>query len=362
MSVPQLHPILARLIERSVDEFLITLQDTAVVPPIHISYSLATKMENTLRCAWAPSTLSKYHTAVHRYISFCVAEGIPPAFRLPAPEATLCAFVANNAGRIAGATIRNDVSALKAWHVLNKYPWHGATHLKYTLRGADRLTPESSTRPLRPPISREMLLALHVHLDPTVALDACTAAVANTAFWSQCRLGEILSPRAKSYNPTMNPMAYHLKPSTTPAGSRILHLPNTKTRGKRGDNVYLCRQLDKTDPISALANHFSVNNITNDLPLFCYETGRNKHMALTKRKLLTRCNEIWIPLGYPAVSGHCFRIGGTTELLLCNIPTDVVKVLGRWSSDAFLTYWRSLELLAPLYIEQLRALPTAPSG
>jgi hypothetical protein len=37
--------------------------------------------------------------------------------------------------------------------------------------------------------------------------------------------------------------------------------------------------------------------------------------------------------------------------------------LGRWSSDAFLRYWRSLELLAPLHIENLEhcMLVTPPS-
>ena len=64
-------------------------------------------------------------------------------------------------------------------------------------------------------------------------------------------------------------------------------------------------------------------------------------------------DEIWGSAGYPRLTGHSFRIGGTTELLLNGVPTDVVKAMGRWSSDAFLRYWRSLEELAPQYVENL---------
>ncbi|KAF9223513.1 hypothetical protein BS17DRAFT_705800, partial [Gyrodon lividus] len=46
-------------------------------------------------------------------------------------------------------------------------------------------------------------------------------------------------------------------------------------------------------------------------------------------------------------------IGGTTEFLLASVPPDVIKALGCWSSDTFLHYWHSLELLAPLHVENL---------
>jgi hypothetical protein len=74
---------------------------------------------------------------------------------------------------------------------------------------------------------------------------------------------------------------------------------------------------------------------------------------LTKKLFLDRCNSIWSTYGYPRTTGHCFRIGGTTELLILGTPPDVVKVTGRWSSDSFLRYWRSLEEIAPLHIRNV---------
>jgi hypothetical protein len=89
-----------------------------------------------------------------------------------------------------------------------------------------------------------------------------------------------------------------------------------------------------------------------DLPILSYEM-QNGQLCLTKYKFLQQCNEIWVQNGLPAMTGHSFRIGGTTELLVAGMPPDVVKMMGRWSSDEFLSYWRSLERIAPLHTEFL---------
>jgi hypothetical protein len=51
-------------------------------------------------------------------------------------------------------------------------------------------------------------------------------------------------------------------------------------------------------------------------------------ICLTRRKFLQRCNEIWTMRNLPRSTGHEFRIGGTTHLLLSGLPPDVVKALG----------------------------------
>ncbi|KAF9228530.1 hypothetical protein BS17DRAFT_643891, partial [Gyrodon lividus] len=106
------------------------------------------------------------------------------------------------------------------------------------------------------------------------------------------------------------------------------------------------------DPIATINNHLNINKIPPNLPLFSYLSTRGWR-CLTKKKLLARCNSIWLPAGIPAITGHSFHIGGTTELLLARVTPDVIKALGHWSSDAFLHYWCSLELLAPLHMENL---------
>ena len=52
--------------------------------------------------------------------------------------------------------------------------------------------------------------------------------------------------------------------------------------------------------------------------------------------------------------GHSIRIGATLEYLLRDTPFDIVKTMGRWSSDAFFIYLRKhAQILAP----HIQAIP-----
>jgi len=55
------------------------------------------------------------------------------------------------------------------------------------------------------------------------------------------------------------------------------------------------------------------------------------------------CNNVWASYGWPTITGHPFRIGGTTSLLVSGVNPSVVKKMGRWSSDAYLRYWRTIK-------------------
>ena len=127
-----------------------------------------------------------------------------------------------------------------------------------------------------------------------------------------------------------------------------LHLPFTKMKGHRGKTIYLCPQFGCSNPDLALSNHLLTIEVPPELPLFSYHS-MNGFVALTSWKLITRCNTIWCKHRLPSCSGHSFRICGITKLLLSNIPPHIGKLLGRWSSDAFLCYWHNLEHIAAIH-------------
>ncbi|KIJ35131.1 hypothetical protein M422DRAFT_181207, partial [Sphaerobolus stellatus SS14] len=79
---------------------------------------------------------------------------------------------------------------------------------------------------------------------------------------------------------------------------------------------------------------------------------------LTKCAFLTGYNSIWTSCGFPRYTRHSFRIGGTTELHSSGVHPGVVKALGRWSSDAFLFYWRSIHDIASIHIADLADPPS----
>ena len=59
------------------------------------------------------------------------------------------------------------------------------------------------------------------------------------------------------------------------------------------------------------------------------------------------------------MQGHGIRIRSTLEYLLRGVPFDVMKVKGRWSSDAFTLYLRKhAQILVP-YIQAVPAVHDA---
>ncbi|KAG0692929.1 hypothetical protein DFH29DRAFT_985628 [Suillus ampliporus] len=298
--------------------------------------------------AWKLKTLECYQGGMNRFLAFCSSNNIPLSF--PSPEWPICAFAAHRAGSCSGSAIANDVAGLHAWHIANGFPWLGGTCLKYVLHSAVRLTPDSSKRPPRPPVTSEMLNSLHSSLDASVSLRACILACANSVFWGQGRLGEFLSTSQAHFSPKLFPTPACLR-STSSGKSLMCRLPWTKVSKEKGEDVFLGRQLGPSDPISSLLAHLAASPDILVSPasshLFAYSRGAGGRLvSLTKRKFLLVCNSVWAAQGLPHISGHCFHIGGTIELLLHNVPPHIVKVMGRWSSDSFLCYWHNLEHIA----------------
>ena len=311
-------------------------------------------VNQAIQSGWANSTIKRYSGAIKHYIRFCEVESIPENLRFPADEFVLCAFAASSIGRHTRSTPSNRLSALKAWHIAHNIDWKGSSRLRYVLNGVHNRAPGHSKRPLRPPVNAKMISQLLEHLDPDSSLDVAVAACATTAFWGQCWLGELLPPSSKAPLLSLVPVRSSFSKSPRNPQSFILRLPHTKTHS-RGQDVVLVSQRLPYDPISLLRRHFLLNDMPNDAHIFSY-TSTDHFVALTKPVFLQRCNEIWGTLGYPRTTGHCFRIGGTTELLIAGTPPDIVKATGRWSSDSFLRYWRSLDDIAPQHIRHLHLL------
>ena len=299
--------------------------------------------------SWARSTVKRYSGTIKQFILFCDAERIPEHLRFPADEFVLCAFAASSLGKHARTT---RLSALKAWHIAHNMEWKGSSRLRFVLNGIHNLSPSSSRQPLRPPINAKMLSQLVENLDLNSHFDAVVAACAVTAFWGQCRLGELLPTSLVSPFTTTFPTRSGLRRSPRNHQSYLLHLPQTKT-SRHGEDIVLVSQHFPINPISLLNNAIQVNAIPGDGHIFSYRSTEGLS-PLTKPLFLRRCNEIWSALGYPHTTGHCFRIGGTTELLIAGTAPDVVKATGRWSSESFLRYWRSLDDIAPLHIRNIR--------
>ncbi|KAJ7781951.1 hypothetical protein DFH07DRAFT_865048 [Mycena maculata] len=299
------------------------------MPPSNLS------MHNVIWNAWAPATLDKYDNSLAHFLSYCDKMEVPTSFRLPASEFLLCTFSASFAGSLASSTIENKLNRVCAWHIINNVEYKGSLRLNYVMKGIGNLAPDAL--PPRPPITLDMLRLLYNHLDLSSPFDAAVFCAAVVAFWCQCRLGELFSMTKRSFNPKLIPSVSDLAPPCTAAGSRLLCLPCTKTKQTWGESTFLSKQKGFSDPVDAVDHHLSANQLQASDPLFSYCTA----------------NGVWGSFALPRSTRHCFRIGGTTELLLVGVPPDIVKMMGRWSSDSFLRYWHSLHCIAPLHSKLL---------
>jgi hypothetical protein len=178
-----------------------------------------------------------------------------------------------------------------------------------------------------------------------VSIDTCTALA---RFFAAARLGEFTVPNLGAFNG-----AVHVKPSDVRIEldrnglrSTVFHIPKTKT-SPNGEDVSWSRQSGDTDPEAALAHHLALNKPPEDAHLFSY-LKNSRYRPLTKTEFIRTVAAAARRAGLEPRQGHGIRIGATLEYLLRGTPFEVMKVKGRWASDAFLVYLtKHAQILAP---------------
>lgn len=216
------------------------------------------------------------------------------------------------------------------------------------LKAAAALAPPRCKKSPREPYTTEIISTIRDNLNLKSPLHAAVFACLTTAFYATARTSELTIPNLKAFNP-----AAHIKPTDVRTvrdrpGNEVtnFHLPRSKS-APLGEDIHWAKQIGPSDPLAAFNNHFSINSPPQNGPLFAYRHGKG-HKPLTKTKFLDTLSLTLKTAGHAPMNGHGIRIGSTLEYLLRNIPFDVVKVKGRWASDAFLTYLRRhAQILAP---------------
>lgn len=317
--------------------------------PLPLSDIDLLRISNVLLAGWAEGTIEVYGSGLLSYHVYCDTKNIPEHQRAPASPVLMTAYLSTLAGFYAGSTVSNYMSGVKAWHTLHGIPWSmNAAEMKTLLKAADTLTPPSSKRKPRPPYTVEIMAKLRPHLDLSLPFDASCWSCLTTLFWSTSRAGEFTVKNLQSFNPTLNIARSAVSNITDRNGLEQTNfkLPRTKS-SLHGEDTYWARQNGPTDPESALANHFAVNDPPLDGPLFAYRY-RNGHRPLTKPAFVTRLTAAFKAANLDWHQVHGIRIGSTLEYLLRGIPLEVMKSKGRWASDAFTLYLRNhAEIMAP---------------
>ena len=170
------------------------------------------------------------------------------------------------------------------------------------LKGANRLTPDSSKQKKRQPYTPTLITKVREKL---------------------------------AFDPTQHvtPANLHMEKNQSNMEVTVLHIPKTKAA-----------------PLQALANHQHINNPSNTDHLFVY--CHKGHLWPLTKSAFIKCIAVTAhAAGLEPLQGHGIRISATLFYLLQGIPMEAMKVMGRWSSNAFLWYLhKHAQILTP-YIQ-----------
>jgi hypothetical protein len=307
------------------------------------------RIEEVLSHAWAEATLESYGAGLLVFQVYCDTKDIPETQRAPASSVLISAFAAALAGAYAAKTISSYISGVRAWHILHGISWTiNQQELTSILHAAESVAPASSKRKKQQPYTMDFIRSIHTQLKLDDPRDAAVYACLTTTFYTTARLGEFTMPRLGTFNPDSHVKPSDVSTSTDRQGNQVtaFFIPCTKS-AREGEQVSWAQQEGVTDPKGALENHLRVNDPPPNLHLFAYKCKAG-HRPLTKRKMIERLTKAARDAGLDPLQGHGIRIGATLEYLLRGVPFDVVKVMGRWASDAFILYLRKhAQILAP---------------
>lgn len=306
-----------------------------------------------------------YGSGLKAFAAYCDEYDVPEEERVPASDELICSFVAMASLRkTSKSTMSTWIAGLRAWHLAQGAEWslEGSSRFDMVRKAVAKHAPKTSSRPKRPPVTLRHLQLLAEKLDGRNSLDIAVKAVACVAFWACVRLGELVVKRAdQAFDPDrLVAQDVAVSHESTRESNRPyiqFDIPWTKTTKNEGATIVLVpgEGGDQTCPVEALSWHRKVNSDQesprHDRPLFSFKIREEPGWApLTKDRFMARCNEIWAEGGLGRLTGHSFRIGGTTELLLQGVDPSVVKLRGRWKSDAFLLYWRKVDQVVPEFL------------
>ena len=281
----------------------------------------------------------------------------------PAPisPVNLSRYVASLARRLAYSSIPGYLNVVRLLHLEfeNSNPLVNNWPLTSLLRGIKRSKGNASNKKL--PITPQVLLDIHKFLDFQSPTHVVFWAACLVAFFCLLRKASLLPPSIQGFSAVK-----HLSRGSfqvQPWGLSV-SLGFSKTNQFQERSV--------TWPLPAIPNNCLcpvtavlmardlVPSAVPGMPAFLVPSVAGPS-TLTAAQFIDTLGAVLQQAGYPAgkYSGHSFRRGGASYAFACGVPSEVIKMLGDWKSDAYLGYVDiPLELRATHVFNLASQLPT----
>ena len=285
----------------------------------------------------APNTARAYKSAQSRYWAFCARFSLPP---LPASEQTLILFVAELAQDLAHSTIRSYLSGVRNLHITNGLPdpLPGSFRLNLVLNGIRRVKahPPKVKIPVTPLVLhrlRKVFLSTQADVNKAMMWAACCV-----GFYGFLRTAEFTVPNGK-FDPSCHLAVKDVAIDchTSPSLLQIRIKMSKTDQYKHGTFVYMATTHNELCPVAAVLSYL-VHHPSGEGPLFQFRDGS----PLTRARFVLEFRKALSSAGVQAdgYTGHSFRIGAATTAAAKGIPDNMIKALGRWTSEAYQIYIR----------------------
>ena len=331
------------------------VRDMPYTPEIN---DLRKYIEESVALSKSKQTQAGHQTAINtaKEVSLAIGENIEPPFT-QSKIALFVAYLQKNRD-IQASTIRAYIDGLNFWHSIEGYPRIELITplIKLMLSGHKHKVKAKSDAGERPKSKRRAItFQLLAYFREKVL------SVATVAFYGSFRLGELLSKKATSFDPstslTIQDIQY-IKAGSKPEVSKDMFMVKVKspkvTRVGGSDNIPLFSfkhdpEKFQYDPVTErktylkmLANHGTDKKtgkkgmLDGNLPVFRLSSGN----CLRKSRMNKLLKEIFAPLLLPGeyILGHSFRAGLVSHMKGWGFSEQEIMGQGRWKSEAWRVY------------------------
>ena len=287
---------------------------------------------------FASSTARTYSIHLNAYLDFCGKLGIDV---VPISQTDLGRYIAYLSRRLSFSSVRQYLNIVRLVHLESglKNPLEDNWYVTSILNGVRRVKGDTSKRKL--PITLDILKGIFIKLNLTQSFDRAFWAACLVGFYSFFRKSNLLVKSHIEFDPSRHLCAKDVQFTTEGAiltvrwskviqfRERLLHIPLPKI-----PNSPFC-------PSTALLHLMLENPVRSfSVPLFRYSFAGASHIPLTYKQFSDKLHHCLGAIGIQPsdYSGHSFRRGGASYALQCGLPTDLIKLQGDWSSNAYERY------------------------
>lgn len=237
----------------------------------------------------------------------------------------------------ASTTVTTYISAIGYFHKFYQMPDPSSSFLvKKSLQGYhnDKKTRDSRL-PITPHILRRLLDSLPF-INPSFFIQTMLKAMYLVAFHAFLRVGEFTTSSSSLSN---NLLISDVKFSYSGCRLEGFELQMSNYKHCKGDTKVLFVRANSSSycPALALKEYLKLRQ-TSTGPLFGYMDGTSVSRTYFSSQLKLSLN--WAGLDSSRYKGHSFRIGAASAAAQQGVSEEKIKLMGRWSSDAFKKYIR----------------------